>query len=118
VAAKSGWNRNPDYLKNFKKRGDAMRILLEAVSQVFPTCCFSRSWKMQKGLMKPLLLALLLSGAIFSGPSVEAFEEKLETYYPAPYGEYKDLVASDKMVIPVKETGAEPINNEIWVEEA
>lgn len=69
--------------------------------------------------MRTLLLvplALLLGGAIFSGSPAEAREEKLETYFPAPYGKYEDLAVSDKMVIPVKETEGEPVNNEIWVE--
>jgi len=62
-----------------------------------------------------VLIVLVLAMA----PSAFAGKMELTTYYPAPYGEYKDIKASGSLKVPVKTVGTDTTKvtaGEIWVE--
>ena len=69
-------------------------------------------------MKKEMLLALAILTFLVI-PAAYAGKTELTTYYPAPYGEYKDLQASNKLKVPVKPVNGDTnavIPGEIWVE--
>ena len=58
-----------------------------------------------------LVSAFVVASAAYAGKA------ELTTYYPAPYGEYKDIKASNSLQVPVKTVGGDPVNpGEIWID--
>ena len=71
-------------------------------------------------MRKTLLGVLFLFGSLFAISGAYAGKVELTTYYPAPYGEYKDITASNKLKVPVKNVvaGTSPVvAGEIWVQD-
>ena len=70
-------------------------------------------------MFKKISFFFLFVGLTFFVQTVFAGKMELTTYYPAPYGEYKDLEASGKLKIPVKTVGTDTSRvraGEIWFE--
>lgn len=74
---------------------------------------------------KVILLAIVFFLMGVTWGYAEKKTVRMTTYYPSPYGEYKNLKASNKVVVPVKDqdgnqdgtgTPKSVTNNEIWVE--
>lgn len=70
--------------------------------------------------LKNLVCGLLLA-MIALAPSASAGKVELTTYYPAPYGEYTEVKASNKFKVPVTtaaapKTTANTTAGELWVE--
>ena len=68
--------------------------------------------------LKNIFPVILFSAFVFV-TSAYAGKMELTTYYPAPYGEYKDLQASNKLKVPVKNVDAQSplVAGEIWVQD-
>ena len=68
--------------------------------------------------LKNVLYGLILSVIILM-PTAYAGKMELTTYYPAPYGEYKNLQASQSLRVPIKTVDGDKTKvtaGEIWIE--
>ena len=68
-------------------------------------------WKVLSGV-------LFISAFVFVS-SAYAGKTELTTYYPSPYGEYKDVKASHSFQVPYKTVGTDKTKvkaGEIWIE--
>lgn len=69
------------------------------------------------------IVALIVFVLLLCPGILQAAEKKvtLTTYYPAPYGEYSELEATDTLKVPVVASGTKTLSNteagEIWVEQ-
>ena len=66
-----------------------------------------------------IIILVVLIALVFSPVTLFAGKMELTTYYPAPYGEYKDIKASGSLKVPVKTVGTDTAKvtaGEIWVE--
>ena len=73
-------------------------------------------------MYRSLVLVVLFVSIFVAAPSAQAGKVELTTYYPAPYGEYKDVKSTYSLKVPSVASNVKAINNtvagEIWVEGA
>ena len=70
-------------------------------------------------LFKTRSMCVLAMVAFVLVPNAYAGRVELTTYYPAPYGEYKDLKASNSLKVPIKMVNGDTTKvtpGEIWIE--
>ena len=70
-------------------------------------------------MFRKILSGVLFISAFMIASNAYAGKMELTTYYPAPYGEYKDIKASGSLKVPVKTVGTDTTKvtaGEIWVE--
>ncbi|MDD5226404.1 MAG: hypothetical protein PHV97_04365 [Candidatus Omnitrophica bacterium] len=70
-------------------------------------------------MLRKIAVALAFVSVVVFASNAYAGKVELTTYYPAPYGEYKDVKANNSFTVPVKTVGGDTTKvtaGEIWIE--